>query len=311
MSAAVLTSTLGMDRAEWLEARKRGIGGSDAAAIAGLSKWRSPMAVYLDKIGALEPEEAGEAALWGTKLEDLVAREFSERTGYRVQRRNAILQHPDYPFMLANIDRYVFTPEGRALLECKTTSAYNADAWADDRIPDEYVLQVQHYLAVTGLQTGYIAVLIGGQRYSHKRIERDEEIIKYLIQIESDFWRLVENRTPPEMDGSDSSAQVLSLLYPESVPDSSIELPGEAELLIAEYEAAQQDEKAAAERKNEAANKLKALLGDYETGIVAERRVSWKTVSSSRLDTKALKKDKPDIYEQYARESVSRRFAIK
>jgi len=311
VSAAILTSTLRMEREDWLEARRLGIGGSDAAAIAGLSRWRSPMAVYLDKIGALEPEDASEAAHWGTKLEDLVAKEFAERTGFKVQRRNAILQHKDYPFMLGNIDRFVFTPEGRGILECKTTSAYNADAWADDRVPDEYLLQVQHYLAVTGLQFGYIAVLIGGQRYLHQRVERDEEIINHLTQIESDFWRLVEAKTPPEMDGSESSAEVLALLYPESAPGSSLELPDTAERLIAEYEEAQAAEKAAEERKNEAANKLKALLGDYETGRVGERKVSWKSVTSSRLDTKELKAAHPSIYSQFSRESASRRFTIK
>ncbi|HHW14817.1 MAG TPA: YqaJ viral recombinase family protein, partial [Firmicutes bacterium] len=138
-----------MAREAWLAERRRGIGGSDAAAIAGLSKWRSPMAVWLEKTGQVEPEEPGEAALWGTKLEDVVARHFAEATGFKVQRCNAILQHPERPWMLANIDRYVLDPaRGRGLLEVKTTNAWNHDA-SEDKAPDHYLIQVHHYLAVT------------------------------------------------------------------------------------------------------------------------------------------------------------------
>lgn len=307
--AQVLVATRNMSREEWLEHRRRGIGGSDAAAIAGLSRWRSPVAVWLEKTGQIEPEEPGEAAYWGTVLEDLIAREFSTRTGKKVKRRLAILQHPDYPFMLANVDRLVVGE--KAGLECKTTGEYRKAEWEDDRIPDEYILQCQHYMAVTGYPRWYIAVLIGGNKFRWKVIERDEEIINYLIKIESDFWRLVENRTPPEMDGSQSSAEVLKLLYPEAEEGKAIILSSEAEELIAEYEAAVEEEKAAGERKEAAANKLKALLGDAEAGRAGDRLVTWKTVTSSRLDTKALKADHPEIYEKYARQSEYRRFAIK
>ena len=308
--AVQLTNTLNIPREEWLKARRCGIGGSDAAAIAGLNKWKSPITVYLEKIGEIQ-SEAGEAAYWGIMLEDIIAREFSRQTGLKVQRRNAILQHPEYPFMLANLDRVIIDKkQGRGVLEIKTTSAYNKSAWDDDRVPDEYLIQVQHYLAVTGYQYAYIAVLIGGQQYQHKYIPRDEEIINYLIRIESDFWQMVENRTPPEMDGSQASTDVLNILYPASDPKSEIILPDEALNLIEEYKAAQAEEKAAKERKEAAANKLKALLGECETGRIGEHKVTWKTVSSSRLDTKKLKAEHPDIYKQYAKTSEYRRFTV-
>lgn len=307
--AQVLVATRDIARDEWLAWRKKGIGGSDAAAIAGLSRWRSPVAVWLEKTGQVEPEEPGEAAYWGTVLEDLIAREFFTRTGKKVKRRLAILQHPDYPFMLANIDRMVVGE--KAGLECKTTGEYHKAEWQDDRIPDEYVLQCQHYMAVCGYPRWYIAVLIGGNKFRWKVIERDEEIINYLIKIESDFWCLVENRTPPEMDGSQASSEALSLLYPAAEEGKAIILPFEAEALIAEYEAAAEEEKAAGDRKEAAANKLKALLGDAEAGRAGDRLVTWKNVMSSRLDTKALKTDHPEIYEKYARQSEYRRFAIK
>lgn len=307
--AQVLVATRNMPRDEWLAWRRKGIGGSDAAAIAGLSRWRSPVAVWLEKTGQIESEEPGEAAYWGTVLEEIIAKEFSARTGKKVKRRLAILQHPDYPFMLANVDRLVVGE--KAGLECKTTGEYRKAEWEDDRIPDEYVLQCQHYMVVTGYPRWYIAVLIGGNKFRWKVIERDEEIINYLIKIESDFWRLVENRTPPEMDGSEASKKALQLLYPESQPDTLIELPPTAAELFEQYDKAIKLEEQARELKEMAENKIKALLGEKEVGICGDRRVTWKTVISNRLDSKALKKAHPDIYSQFCKESITRRFQVK
>src|SRR5690554_2691682 len=171
MAMVIAANTLDMTREQWLEERRKGIGGSDAAAIAGLSRYRSPIQVYMDKLGLIEPPEENEAMYWGRKLEDIVAEEFSIRTGLKVRRRNAILQHPEYPFMLANVDRLIVGKnEG---LECKTTSAYRADEWKDDGIPWEYAIQCYHYMAVTGYKAWWIAALIGGNQFIYKRIERD------------------------------------------------------------------------------------------------------------------------------------------
>lgn len=310
MEALRLVNTAEMPREEWLAWRRKGIGGSDIAAIAGLNPWRSPVAVYLEKIGELPSECDNQAMYWGRKLEDLVAQEFAERNNLKVRRVNAVLQHPKYPMFLANIDREV-VGKGRGVLEVKTTSVYNSKEWNDDKLPDHVMVQLQWYLFVTGYKRGYVAALIGGQQYVDYPIERDDTIIEYLQKIALDFWKLVENRTPPEMDGSQSSKEVLDILYPTSTPDSAIELPPTAQDLIAEFEAAQAEEKAAKERKEAAANKLKALLGENEIGWIGDRKVTWKTVTSKRLDTKALKKDMPEVYDKYAKESVSRRFSIK
>lgn len=309
--AVELVSTRDMDRVTWLQERRKGIGGSDVAAIAGLSKWKSPVEVYLEKVGEAPEEEQSEAAYWGTILEDIMAREFQLMTGLKVQRRNAILQHSEYPWMIANLDRVIVDKErGRGVLECKTASEWLRSEWEGDKVPDAYMIQVQHYLAVTGYQYAYIAALIGGNKFIYKEIKRDEEVINYLIKIERDFWQLVESRTPPEMDGSEASSKLLDMLYPEAEKGAEIRLPMEAEDLIAEYEQARAEEQAAAERKEAVANKLKALLGTNEIGVVGDRKVTWKMVTSSRLDTKTLKTECPDIYAKYARESQTRRFMI-
>ena len=310
MAVNVSTPTIDMTRAEWLEARRKGIGGSDAAAIAGLNRWRSPIMVWLEKTGQVEPKEPGEAAYWGTVLEDVVAREFTKRTGKRVRRKSGMLHHPEYPFMLANIDRLVVgEPAG---LECKTTSEYRKGEWGEDgeTLPPEYLIQVQHYMAVTGYDSWYLAVLIGGNKFIHFRVDRDQEMIDYLIKIESDFWKLVEDGTPPPMDGSDASSELLNRLYPKSNSEA-IELPKSALELIEEREHWAEQEKLMAEKRQEAENKLKQLLGDNEVGWVGERKVTWKTITSQRLDTKKLQAEHPDIYAKYVKESSYRRFSIK
>jgi len=314
LRAEVLCSTKDMDRVEWLRWRKKGIGSSDAAAVAGVSRWSGPIAVYLDKVQDISPDDEtdNEAMQWGTILEDVVASEFARRTGLKVQRRNAILQHPEYAHMLANIDRLIVDPEnGWGVLEVKTTGAWNKDEWADGKVPEEVQVQVQHQLAVTGLEYAYVAVLIGGQQYQHARIDRDEEVISALVQIESDFWKLVENRTPPEMDGTGAASDLLAALYPTAEEGEPIELPPTAEQLIAEYQAASADEKAAKARKDAAANGLKSLLGSREQGFCGDRVVSWKQVTSTRFDSKALRKARPDIYQDFCTQSEYRRFTVR
>ncbi|MBX5476777.1 MAG: YqaJ viral recombinase family protein [Clostridia bacterium] len=301
-----------MSRKEWLEWRRMGIGSSDAPAVAGVDAYRTPMAVWLEKTGQVELEdEQSEAAYWGSVLEDVVAREFARRTGYKVRRRLAILQHPRHPFMLANLDRVVTDDApGRALLEVKTTSAY-ANGWSEDRVPDRVMVQVQHQLAVTGYERAYVAVLIGGQRYQHYRIDRDDQLISDLIRIERDFWRLVETRTPPEWDGSDAAAELLKRLYPEAEAGKTVALPAEAEELLRAYDEAKRAEAEAAERRKEAENRLKALLGSAETGTVGDRRVIWRNVVQRRLDSKRLQAERPDVYEAYLTETAFRRFEVR
>lgn len=309
MPAQVIANTLDMSREQWLELRRQGIGGSDSAAVAGLNPWKSPFAVWLEKTGQIEPEEPGEAAYWGTILEDIVAQEFTKRTGMKVRRRNAILQHHEYPWMIANVDRMlVGASEG---LECKTTSAFSAKEWEGDEVPTPYIIQVQHYMAVTGAKAWWLAVLIGGQRFVHKRIERDDELIQQLIEIERDFW---ENHVvpcvPPEMDGSTASTELLKRMYPEGKPNT-INLPSEAGELIETLDLLNEELKALEIRKAECENRLKAMLGENEIGKFGDRLVTWKNITSKRIDTNRLKKEKPDIYEQYLTTSSYRKFDVK
>jgi len=308
----VMTSTKKLSKNEWLNWRKKGIGGSDVATICGLNKYKSPLQLWLEKTEQVEPFEAGEAAYWGNIMEPIIRNEFSIRTGLRVETINSMLKHPVFDFMLANVDGVVIDQgNSKAIFEAKTASVFNSEKWEDDKIPEEYMLQVQHYMAVTGFNKTYVACLIGGNKFIHKVIERDDELIDMIIQLEYNFWECVKNNVPPKIDGSESCSDLMNRLYPNANKDSSIILPDEAQQLVDQYNLSKEQEKLFSEKKEEAANMLKQMIGDSEVGVINDIKVSWKDVITERLDTKKLKAEKPEIYGEYVSSSSSRRFAIK
>lgn len=312
MAAVVLASTEVLFREDWLAYRNRGIGGSDAATVCGVNKYKSPIELWLEKTGQVPPEEAGEAAYWGSRMESLIRDEFSLRTGIKVITVNQILQSVDYPFMLANLDGVCRCPtHGKCIFEAKTANAFKADEWEGDKVPHEYFLQTQHYLCVTGFNGIYIAVLIGGNTFKWKFIKRDEEAISMLIRYERDFWTHVQDDVPPLPDGSDACANFLSRKYPNSVPLSKINLPDSAATLICQYSHANEQLEKLTEQKQKAANLLKQMLGENEMGIIGDSFIKWKTVMQERFNAKLLESEQPEIYAQYTVKSSHRRFTIK
>lgn len=311
MPAKILASTENLPYADWLEYRKQGIGGSDASVVCGISRYKSPVGLWLEKTGQLPPQEAGEAAYWGTQLETLVRAEFSKRTGIEVRIINQILQSEEHPFMLANLDGVCEVPGiGPCIFEAKTASAYKVGEW-EDTIPDEYMCQIQHYMAVTGYAGAYIAVLIGGNTFRWRFIDRDEELISMLIELESDFWSHVQDGTPPPLDGSDTSAKFLSERFPDSIPQSHITLPESAADLLAQYDEACERLETVTEQKQRAENLLKEMLGDNEVGTSGDRVITWKSVSQERLDSRTLKAEHPALCKKYTNKTSYRRFTIK
>ena len=311
MAAKILTSTANMPYEDWLEYRKQGIGGSDASVVCGISRYKSPMELWLEKTDQLPYQEAGEAAYWGTQLEALVRAEFTKRTGIEVNIVNQLLKSEEHPFMLANLDGVCEHPDyGACIFEAKTASAYKAGEW-DNAIPDEYMLQLQHYMAVTEYKGAYIAVLIGGNTFRWQFVERDEELISMLIKLEADFWGHVKNRTPPPLDGSDASAKFIAERFPDSTPQSKISLPDTASSLLAQYDEACEQLETVTAKKQKAENLLKEMLGEHETGTSGSRIISWKSITQERLDSKTLKAEHPTLYQKYVNKTSYRRFSVK
>ena len=311
MSATVLTSTENMPYADWLEYRKQGIGGSDASVVCGISRYKSPVELWMEKTNQIPCQEAGEAAYWGTQLEAMVRTEFSKRTGVEVRRVLQFLQSAEYPFMLANLDGVCEHPDlGTCVFEAKTASAYKAGEW-DDAIPDEYMLQIQHYMAVTGYQGAYIAVLIGGNTFRWRFVARDESLIASLIELEADFWNHVKDGTPPPLDGSNAAVRFLSEQFPNSTPQSQIILPDTAAELLRQYEDACEQLEDIAQQKQQAENLLKQMMGENEIGKLENHIVTWKSIAQERLDSKTLKAEHPALYRKYTNRTSYRRFSVR
>lgn len=311
------------DRRAWLLARSLGIGGSDIAKIAGISRWGNALSVYLSKLDPLSEEarSASESAEIGNELEDYVAKKFEARTGEATERVPAILQSKEHPFALASVDRVVMrrlgqpfaAPEPIGVLECKTAGV-KTDWGTDDepKIPDDYALQGQWYLGVTGLEKLWFACLCGGYgglSVVIREMDRDEALIQNLFAIGADFWRLVESRTPPALDGSDITSDILAKLYPVGTDEQAELLPA-ADLLAAAYIDARKEADLAEERKQEIANKLKGMLGNAQLALTPGWKIAWSNVETRRLDQDALKKAEPQTWERFAKVSLSRRFTV-
>ncbi|TCO79106.1 YqaJ viral recombinase family nuclease [Marinisporobacter balticus] len=310
MQAKVLVNTLNMNHDEWLGSRTKGIGGSDAAAIAGLNPWKSPISVFLDKTGKADPVEDNERMRIGRDLEDYVAKRFEEATEMKVRRRNAILQHPKYDFMFANVDRLIVGKnEG---LECKTTNSYAKSEW-EEGIPLHYEIQCLHYMAVTGADAWWIACLIGNEKFVYKRIERDESAINHLINIEKEFWEdhVLANEMPAP-DGSKDADGILREMYSSSDPGTVINLEGyEFELKIQRLDEIKGMINKLETEKKQMEQDIQLQMGENETALIGDRKITWKTSKSNRFDSKRFKMDHPEMYKDYINESVSRRFLIK
>lgn len=315
-----LANVSGMSRDEWLAMRRNGIGGSDASVVAGLNKYKSPFTLFLEKTGQIDADDVfvtdedgafvsgSEAAYFGTKDEEAVASEFALRSKLKVRRDNRMMAHKDFPFMIANIDRRIVGTN--EILECKIASEYLKGEWEGDDLPQQYYIQGMHYLAVTGAEAIWFAVKIGGNKFVHKRIERDEEAIQALITIERNFWEnhIMTGFAPP-IDGTDASSDFLSKMFP-GVPNSETILDDDTDKIIAELEDAKVSKKKIDELVKMYENQLKQKLGDIETGLTSNYKVTWKKTISNRVDTKLLKEQYPDIYSAVIRESASRRFGF-
>ena len=311
MFANVLVETERLSREEWLKWRKRGIGGSDVSCLLGINKWKSEIELWLDKTNQTnEPPVENEAMEWGNIMEPIIRNHFAEVTGKTVVELKAILQHPEYPFMLADVDGITVDDDNNpAILEIKTASEFKRSDW-DEGVPAYYETQVQHYLCVTGVKKAYVAVLIGGNSFKIYEVNADEEIQSMLIAVEKNFWNKVQNMIRPEMDGSDAAKDLLDKLYHGGVAETIV-MPDEAIEYVDAYIEACAEEDNAKAKKQDASNHIKEILGDYDKATCMGHNISWKPVSTKRLDTKALKEAEPEIYAKYVKTTMSRRFTLK
>ena len=276
---------------EWLALRHKYIGGSDAAAVVGLNAYVSPYALWAEKTGRLPGFEGNLATEVGTYLEEFVAQKFAQETGKKVRKSNQSWFNDQYPWAIANIDREIVGED--AGLEIKTTSELNLKKFKGGEYPANYYVQIVHYLAVTGKQRWYLAVLIGNKDFRWFTIERDEDEIKALMDAEREFKQLVDSDTHPVADGASSTSETLSTLYPNSI-DTAIGI-GSFETDLDNYFRLKDQLDEIGKTIDSIANRIKAHMQECERGEGEKYKVSWKTQTRSTFDHKRFTTDHPEL----------------
>ena len=308
-------------RQEWLQSRRLGIGGSDVAAILGLSKYSSPYQLWLDKTGRSELEDStSEPSYCCNMLEDIVAKEYANRNGVKLQRFNSTIAHPKHDWMRANIDRAIINPEiagnvrikdGKLttdrILECKTANQYLAKLWGDEQseqVPDYYLTQVQWYMGITGASMCGLGVLIGGQKFRSYQVAFDPELFEMLTDECSKFWHEhVQADVPPAPTTFDDVLHRWSTHNPNQALQADDELAN----LVAEYKDLNATIKEASGELDTLKLQICTRMEDAEMIIAEEKRLAtFKYQERNTLDSKALKAAHPDIYEQFVKTSSTR-----
>ena len=290
------------------KARQKGIGSSDLAAIAGLSQYRTPLDVYHEKLGMRADDPDNQYTYWGNKMEDPIAQEYEIRKGVKVIDPNEMITHPEYPFMLANVDRLI--DDGKGILECKTASAYISQEWGEigsDQIPDAYLLQAAHQSKVyehKGIEYVDIAVLIGGNDFRIYRYLRNTILEERITNIASKFWN---NHVIPHIPPAPKNINDLLFLYPQD-NGNKVQATEEALLIIDALKNISGEINMLSEKEKEYKNQVRALIANSYMLVDTEGRkiATWKSQSTNRFDTTTFKKEYPDMYKDFCKTSETR-----
>lgn len=311
------------DEAAWLAARSHGIGGSDIGAICGVSPFTSARQIYLKKTGQYEePTQQSEASRermhFGHMLEPIVADEYAKRaladTEYKLIEIDATFQHKDYPWALANIDRLIVDGNGTpvGILECKTTGEYMNEEWESGEILMSYIYQLNWYLWILGLEKGAFACLVGGNKFYHYEVFRNDELIRdTLLPKAAEFWvNNVLALKEPEMQATDTD--FANGLYSSVVKNSEIVFEDDETNKLAEtvFECKSKIKELTAIME-EAQNRLKDRLKDNEIGYCRDYTVKWSPRSQMRVDNDKLKTQYPEVYEDCKKKIEFRAMSVK
>lgn len=282
--------------------RKGFIGSSDIAAVMGLSRWKSPLALWAEKTGEIEPADLSdvEAVEWGIRHEPLIAEKFAEKHNVKLMAYKKRFIHKDYDYMQCELDRIIVGTD--EAVEVKNVGAWKAKEWMDEDIPQEYILQHIWALGLSKRQKGNFAVLIGGQKYIDKKIAFDQGLFDKQVEAAKDFWEnYVLKKVAPIALGLDNEDIVN--LYPHH-SEEMIEATKELEDEIARRQELSMHIKEMGKEKDEAEARIKQVIGTSLGIQTAKYKVVWKTQIRKSVDTDKMKER--DIYKDYLKESESR-----
>lgn len=316
---------------EWLQYRRMGIGGSDAAAVCGVSPWKTAREIYQEKAEGIvrdEPEKNWVALEIGKRLEELVVQIFMRQTGLKPYAVRKMFRHPFYPFMLADVDYFVKIGENVYVVECKTSFSYRMDEWADGNVPLHYELQGRHYAAVTNTKGVIFLCLYGNSEdtFLMRKIERDLKQEEDLIEQEAYFWNelVLEKRAP---DYTEQSSLVINSLKKQMQirEQKTVALSKELSSNVLTYLKLKEKKAEADALSRNLENELKGItapirsaLADAQIGRIEINGTSYQAGYTKRTMTsipknrlEAMRLLHPDIYQEYGKTTTSFSFYIK
>jgi len=295
-----------------LAERRQGIGGSDCSAVLGLNPFKTPLDLYYEKLGEREDIITNEDAVhFGNVLEDIVAEEYTRRTGDKVHRVNQPQVHLEHDFMRALLDRRVVGK--KKVMECKTANQYTAQNWGPsgtDEVPEHYLLQTTHYMGVMGWNKADLAVLIGGQDFRIYNFKLDQELLEMVIEAEKEFWQRVQDRNPPAAINKQDIDTYMAIDNGESITASQ-----DVEQAVTLLKDVKGRLKELDSKKTELETQVKVYMGENSVLVNLDGSpltTFKKSKDSNRFDAKALKAAEPEIHAKYTKPTPgSRRFLVK
>ena len=328
-----VVDTARLSEVMWLGYRRAGIGGSDAAAVMGVSPFTTTRDLYYDKRGihpALPDDANWVAKRVGRALEDLVADIFVVKTGLKVFQIKKMFRHPLHEFMLADVDYFVELPGGkRAILECKTANYNTQYKWQDGAVPLNYELQGRHYMAVMNIDTVFFACLFGNNEgeFVYRKVERDHDQEADLIEQEQFFWEEYVRKgvEPPYTESGDLVLDSIKRHYGEADADApAVRLSSIFALKLEAYLAFSEQKSALAKQLRELENAMKQayapvadVMGTSCAAVCkcggTEYAVTFKPSCRTAIGKDKLERLKllhPDIHEEFAETTESRRFSV-
>jgi len=303
---------------DFTQDRTKYLGGSDIGAILGLSPFKSPLAVWMEKTGKETKQSDSLPLRFGSFAEDFVANEYAKATGFALRHDESTYIHSDHSYISAHIDRFVHTDgldqPATKILECKTANPFSRAQWGEvgsDQVPMSYLCQTVWYMAITGIEKTDLAVLFGNSDFRIYMIVRDPELENLILEKAHHFWHeyVLKDLPPPVQSPEDCQ-----LLFERSDPAKTLEANAETLTLIERLQKLHHQGNACEEEITTLKTQIMAQMQDAEV-LAHQGQVlaTWKAPKPSfRLDSKRLEVEERAIYEKYKVASqVSRRFVIK
>jgi len=296
-----LVDTKDMPKSDWLDWRRKGVTGTDVAAIFGMSQYKSPYQCYQDKLGLLPEIEDNNRMRFGRDFEDTVAKWFAEDNGFKVENRYAIYQSAAFPWMLANIDRWIVGE--RAILECKTaTYMFQKEKWGpsgSDEVPDEHLFQVYHYMIVFGVRTAHLAVVFTDTKEArYYKFELNEDLAEQIIDGTKDFW---ENNVLAKVEPDLETMEDVISKYPADTK-AALVADDDAKALCIQHEIQRQKKKECEDVMEDLKVEIGKVLGEHKELLVdkdGKALAAFSTAKPRRMvKASTLKQLSPDIYDE-------------